>query len=276
MQSQLNDHTDESTSQGTEVTPWSPPKLCLSFRLSGPWGHFRRVEGNTVKTTYRIIPRTTVAGLVAAVLGIGRNQYYDLFGPNSSAIAIEPTSELRTINLPVNNLTTSEKGLKGVNTRGKVSVYYPDPTKDRQRTNYEVLVEPEYRIDLWLADRERYDELQEYLAEGKSHYSPSLGLSEYLADIEYLGEYEVPEIDQPEPHAVDSAVPDPDGVIPEPNVNYGTERSPAFMERTKPSGEFSGRRTTSYLTYTYNASGESLTVSDITPVSVDGRTVVFR
>ena len=276
MQSQLDDHADASTSQGTEVTPGSPPEQCLSFRLSGPWGHFRRVEGNTVKTTYRVIPRTTVAGLAAAVLGIGRNQYYDLFGPESSAIAIEPMSQLRTVNLPVNNLTTSQEGLKGVNTRGKVSVYYPDPTKDRQRTNYEVLVEPEYRIDLWLADEERYNELREYLAEGKAHYTPSLGLSEYLADIEYLDEYEVTEIEQSEPHSVDSAVPDPDGVIPEPNVSYGTERSPAFMERTTASGEFSGRRTTSYLTYTYNPSGGALTVSDTTAASVDDRTVVFR
>lgn len=276
MQSQLDGHADESTSQDTEETTSSPPERCLSFRLSGPWGHFRRVEGNTVKTTYRIIPRTTVAGLLAAVLGIGRNQYYDLFGPESSAIAIDPKGELRTINLPVNNLTTSQEGLKGVNTRGKVSVYYPDPTEDRQRTNYEVLVEPEYRIDLWLSDEETYDKLREYLAEGKSYYTPSLGLSEHLADIEYLGEYEVTEIAQSEPHSVDSAVPDPDGVIPKPNVNYGTERSPAFMERTTASGEFPGRRTTSYLTYTYNPGGGPLTVSDANAVSVDNRTVVFR
>jgi CRISPR-associated protein Cas5h len=276
MQSQLDDHADESTSQDTEATPGSLPEQCLSFRLSGPWGHFRRVEGNTVKTTYRIIPRTTVAGLLAAVLGIGRNQYYDLFGPESSAMAIEPVSELRTINLPVNNLTTSQEGLKGVNTRGKVSVYYPDPTEDRQRTNYEVLVEPEYRIDLWLGDEGRYDELREYLSEGKSYYTPSLGLSEYLADIEYLGEFEVTAVVQSEPYAVDSAVPDPDGVIPEPNVNYGTERSPAFMKRTTTSGEFSGRRTTSYLTYTYSPDGDPLTVSDTTAASVDNRTVVFR
>jgi CRISPR-associated protein Cas5h len=276
MQSQLDDHADESTSQDTEATPDSLPDQCLSFRLSGPWGHFRRVEGNTVKTTYRIIPRTTVAGLLAAVLGIGRNQYYDLFGPESSAMSIEPVSELRTMNLPVNNLTTSQEGLKGVNTRGKVSVYYPDPTEDRQRTNYEVLVEPEYRIDLWLGDEEKYDELREYLSEGKSYYTPSLGLSEYLADIEYLGEYEVTAVAQSEPHAIDSAVPDPGGVIPEPNVNYGTERSPAFMERTTTSGEFSGRRTTSYLTYTYSPDGDALTVSDTAAASVDNRTVVFR
>lgn len=269
MQSQLDDHdtADDGTIQ---------PQRCLSFRLSGPWGHFRRVEGNTVKTTYRIIPRTTVAGLLAAVLGIERDGYYQLFGPDSSAIAVEPQTELRTMNLPVNNLTTSTEGLKGVNTRGKVSVYYPDPTTDRQRTNYEVLVNPSYRIDVWLDDDETYERLRTHFAEGTSHYTPSLGVSEYLADIEYLGEYEVNQIEATGSLAVDSAVPDSDGVVPEPGVSYGTERSPGFMTRTTGDGEFSGRRTTAYLTYTYSPEAKSVTVTDVDGSTVDGRTVVFR
>jgi CRISPR-associated protein Cas5h len=269
MQSQLDDHdtADEGATQ--------PPR-CLSLRLSGPWGHFRRVEGNTVKTTYRIIPRTTVAGLLAAVLGIERNGYYHLFGPDSSAIAIKPEAELRTMNLPVNNLTTSTEGLKGINTRGKVSVYYPDPTMDRQRTNYEVLVDPAYRIDVWLDDDETYERLRTHLAEGRSHYMPSLGLSEYLAEIEYLGEHEVNPVEKNGPISTDSAVPDADGIIPEAGVSYGTERSPGFITRTTADGAFSGRRTTEYLTYTYNPNAESVTVTDVDASAVDGRTVVFR
>jgi len=269
MQTELDDHD-------TAMTDTDLPERCLSVRLSGPWGHFRRVEGNTVKTTYRIIPRTTVAGLLAAVLGIERDGYYQLFGPGASAIAVEPQAELRTMNLPVNNLTTSTEGLKGVNTRGKVSVYYPDPTQDRQRTNYEVLVDPVYRIDVWLDDDEMYERLQRHLEAGKSHYPPSLGLSEYLADIEYLGEHEVTPVGKSGPLAVDSAVPDADGVVPEAGVSYGTERSPGFMERTTGNGELAGRRTTSYLTYTYNPEGESVTVADVAGAAVDGRTVVFR
>ncbi len=269
MQSQLNDN-DTANNEAVQ------PQRCLSLRLSGPWGHFRRVEGNTVKTTYRIIPRTTVAGLLAAVLGIERDGYYQLFGPDSSAIAVEPLREIRTMNLPVNNLTTSTEGLKGVNTRGKVSVYYPDPTEDRQRTNYEVLVEPAYRIDVWLDNNEIYKQLRTHLTEGTSHYTLSLGLSEYLADIEYLGEYEVDPIEETGPLVVDSAVPDADGIVPEPGVTYGTERSPGFMTRTTRDGEFSGRRTTEYLTYTYSPEAESVTVTDVDGSAVDERTVVFR
>ena len=67
-QSRVGDWTDEDGGGGASHSP----DRCLSFTVSGPWGHFRRVEGNIVKQTYQVIPRTTVAGLVAAMLGIDR------------------------------------------------------------------------------------------------------------------------------------------------------------------------------------------------------------
>lgn len=277
MQTELGSHggTSETSQAGESGADTFEGNQCLSFSISGPWGHFRRIDGNTVKTTYRIIPRTTVAGIIAAMMGLDRDSYYDLFEAESSAIAIQPTSVVRTMNLPVNNLTTSKEGLKGVNSRGKVSVYYPDPTADRQRTNYEVLVEPEYRIDISLDDTETYQTLKTTLRNGESHYTPSLGLSEYLADVNYLGEHDIDPIESAEPIDVDTAVPDPNGVVPDSDVTYATERSPGFMTRTNESGSFSGRRTTDYITYTYAPNGGTLEVSGIEAATVDGRTVVF-
>ena len=59
-----------SLDEWTDGGSGESPDRCLSLTVRGPWGHFRRIEGNVVKQTYRIIPRTTVAGLLAAVLGI--------------------------------------------------------------------------------------------------------------------------------------------------------------------------------------------------------------
>ena len=269
MQSSLTDHISETV----DAPEW-PGERCLSLTVRGPWGHFRRVDGNTVKATYRIMPRTTVAGLLAAVAGYDRDSYYGLFGPEVSAIAIEPRGELRTLNLPQNSLTTSYEGLKSVNARGKVSVYYPDPTHDRQRSNYEVLVDPAYRIDVWLDDSNAYRHLRSMLREGRSHYVPSLGLSEHLATVEYHGEHAIERLDG-ETTWIDSAVPEPTAVIPEEGRTHGTERSPAFMERTTGRGEFSGRRTTEYVTYAYSHSGSQLHVRDAPAARVDGRNVVF-
>ncbi|CCQ33715.1 CRISPR-associated protein Cas5 Hmari subtype [Halorhabdus tiamatea SARL4B] len=260
---------DESAS---EASGRPVPDRCLSLTVRGPWGHFRRVEGNIVKQTYRIMPRTTVAGLLAAVLGIGRDEYYELFGAEQSAIAIEPVRELRTVNMPMNTLSTAAGDLTSLNGRGKISIQLPDPTKLRQQHNYEVLVEPAYRIDVSLSDGNRFDELQSMLAAGKSHYVPSLGLSEHLADIEYHGTFDVEPIDRAsDQFEVDSAVPGGfDDVIMDDDQRCQIEESPAFM--TTDAG---GRTTTAFTTYAYNPDARSLTVADANAARVGDRTVVF-
>ena len=261
-----------STDSGSGSNEGGDPPECLSFTIGGEWGHFRRIEGNIVKQTYRIIPRTTVAGLVAAILGLGRNEYYDLFQPENSAIAIEPVRTLRTINMPMNTLSTAGEDIKTVPSRGrKLKIGLPDPTKPRQQHNYEVLVEPAYRIDLWLKDESQYSALQKSLKEGRSYYTPSLGLSEHLAWIEYHGEFPVESGPRDGRVAVDSAVPEQtEAVVPETDVAYGVERSPAFMERHK-----GGRRTTGFTSYAFNPEAGPLTIESPVTQVVDGRTVMF-
>lgn len=249
---------------------WSRER-CLSLTVRGPWGHFRRVEGNIVKQTYRVIPRTTVAGLLAAVLGIGRDEYYGLFSPDRSAVAIEPVRELRTLNMPTNTLSTAASDLQSLNPHGKISAKLPNPTKLRQQHNYEVLVEPAYRIDIALADDGRYEQLRETLVAGKSHYVPSLGLSEHLAEIEFHGEFDVEDGSDEGIVEVDSAVPDAvDDVVLDSETRCGIEESPAFM-----SADSGGRTTTAFTSYTYNPDAEPLAVRNVDASRVGGRTVVF-
>ncbi|WP_020220935.1 type I-B CRISPR-associated protein Cas5b [Halarchaeum acidiphilum] len=247
------------------------PDRCLSFTVRGPWGHFRRVEGNVVKQTYRVLPRTTAAGLIAAVLGIERDGYYDLFAPDASALAVEPVRPLRTLNMPMNTLSTSNADLASLNPRGKISVKLPNPAKPRQQHNYEVLVDPAYRLDVALDDAAVYADLRETLEAGESHYVPSLGLSEHLAEIEYHGEFAVEDGPTDDVVSVDSAVPDAvDDVVPDPDARCQVEESPGFM--TTDAG---GRTTTRFTTYVYNPDAGPLRVRDVSAARVDGRTVVF-
>lgn len=248
------------------------PPSCLSFTVTGPWGHFRRIEGNIVKQTYRVIPRTTLAGLVAAILGIGRDQYYHLFQPESSAIAIEPVSELRTMNMPVNTLSTADEHMTTVPPRGRtLRVGLPNPTKPRQQHNYEVLIDPEYRVDLWMEDEDHYNQLKTILEADESYYVPSLGLSEHLAEIEYHGEHKVNPGPSEHTVRVDSTVVSAvDSIVPEPGVSYGIERPPAYMK-----AENDDRTTTGYAAYAFNHNGEPLLASGVATRRVDGRTVMF-
>lgn len=246
------------------------PERCLSFELRGPFAHFRRIEGNVVKQTYRIIPRTTTAGLVAAILGLERDSYYEIFEPGCSRIAVEPLRELRSIDMPQLTLSTNDATMESHGSTRTVKVRLPNPEADRQQHNYEVLVDPAYRIDLWLDNDAVYTNFREYLEQGLSHYTPSLGVSEHLATVEYLGEF-TPEPASDDELAVDSAIPNAtDNIVVEPDVQWSVERSPAFM---KANG--AGRVTTGFTTYAYRQDAGEITLKGVNVSEVDDRLVMF-
>lgn len=258
---------------------------CLVFTVDGEWGHFRRVKGNLAKQTYRVMPRTTVAGLCAAICGWGRDTYYGEFADDVSAMAIEPlydeTHDIRTTNVPVNTLSTDDENALvnkyGHKTWPITRVRFVDPTAKRQQHNYEVLVDPGYRIYVWV-DSDFYDELKSHLSAGTSVYTTCLGLSEYLASVTYEGEQSVSHAPASEydDSVVTSAVPmGPQHVAPEPGVRTATERSPGFMEQV-PHRAYQ-RRTTGFVDWTYSTMGDDLTVTSDTPISIveDDRQVVF-
>lgn len=256
------------------------PDACLSIRLTSDWGHFKQVGRTATKQTYRIIPRTTIAGLLAAIVGAPRDSYYDVFSGDSAAIAITPLSELRTINVPTIAVGTDpdQNVSKMAGSRRSKALTYQDTRQDRQIHVYETLVEPAYRIDVALEDEEFYDDLLAMLERGESYYPPSMGLSEHLADVELLeAESRPARVEADGPVEVDSAAPASIAeTIPQPGVQYSTERSPAVMESIA-----GGRRTTRFDDYVYASSVDhSVQLSpdavDATPVKVRGKTVMFR
>lgn len=260
--------------------PVRVPPRCLSFTVAGDWAHFRRGEGNVVKRTYRIPPRTTIAGLVAAILGMPRDSYYELFAKGRSAVAIEPVGRLRTLNLPENTLDTMDSQAS-INARGRgPTVRYFDPRADRKQHTYELLVEPAYRIDLYLAHDAAHDRLRRHLAGGTSVYTPALGLSELLADVSYHGSFgadEIESIDATEPVAVDSALWGGSRfAVARRGRTLRVERSQAFFA---PAVDASGRLdrvAREFAEIGYAPADEPIRATGTTLARVDGRTVTFR
>lgn len=259
------------------VGPNSVPERCLSLTVESDWGHFRRVDRTVTKQTYRLPPRTTVAGMLAAIAGVRRDGYYDTFAESVSAVAIEPLCEPRTVTEPSLGLGTNpDETMDAAGGTGQktVKVTFPDSTDNRQIHSYELLVRPAYRIDVAVEDAEFYAALKEHLERGTSYYPPSMGLSEHLAWIEYHGEFEVDPVDAADPVAVQSAVPDGiEETVPKAGTSYNIERVPGFMDATE-----HGRRTTSYVDFAFAPDPDEaveLVPQSVTPASIDGRTVVF-
>lgn len=259
------------------------PDECLSLTVKGEWAHFRRVDGTVVKQTYRIIPRTTVAGLLAAIVGAERNSYYDTFSLSSASVAVTPLGELQTTNIATNGVSTAEENFRRPrNTReGRsrtgLQIRYPDTTENRQQQNYEYLVDPGYRIDVAIQDDQFESMLANHLDQGEYVYTPSLGLSECLAEVNYHGKTDIEPVNLSgqEQVTVDSAVPDSvDALVPHGRIE--TERSPAEMTQV----EGGGRKTTAFTSYAFSPAGEPLELlanDDVGApvVTVGNRTVMF-
>lgn len=170
----------------------------LKLNISGRYGHYGRPEGSVVNQTYRIPPKTALKGMFAAILGLERDSYYG--DMSNFKVSVVPDN-IRTETMGILTLST-DSHIKTVN---GLSTVTPDKTKkNRQLTPYEFLVNPSYTIYVTVDDP-YYSHLQEFLSEGKSVYTPTLGLSECLASIDYKGEIKLDETDVPE---VDSAVPE--------------------------------------------------------------------
>jgi len=256
------------------------PDRCLSFTIRSTWAHFKRVGRSVTKQTYRVPPRTTVAGMLAAIVGAERDSYYDIFGTDNAAIAITPLSDLRTVNIPTVGLGTDPGQDVTTNVGDHYSEYtltYQDTIKDRQLHAYEVIADPAYRIDVAVEDESFDTDLREHLESGTSVYPPSLGKSEYLAMIEDVSTNRSPsKVNGNETVDIDSIVPGSlSDAVPQGGVTYGVERSPAVMEQAG-----GGRRTTRFDDYVYTEQAEEQVRiradTDPVPVSLGSRNVVFR
>ena len=60
----------------------------LRFSIKGKFAHFRKFYTNSSSLSYVIPPRTVITGLIASVLKIPRNQYYDLMGREAIGISV--------------------------------------------------------------------------------------------------------------------------------------------------------------------------------------------
>lgn len=252
------------------------PSRVLSLTIRADWGHFRRVDRTVTKQTYRIPPRTTIAGLLAAICGVHRDGYYDVFTQDASAIAIEPLEEHRTLTVPSLGLGTNPNETMetaGGTGQKSVKVRYPDSTDNRQIHSYEVLVNPAYRIGVAVEDEEFYTALKTHLEAGTSYYPPSMGLSEYLASVEYHGEFEPASVEFGDTVSVESVVPEAvDDVVPSADSTHRVERMPGFME-----AHDGGRRTTEFTDYAFADSGPIVVdTTEMVPVEIDDRTVLFH
>ncbi len=152
------------------------------FDLVGQAAHFRKFYTNSSSLSYPLPPRTTISGIIAAILGYCRDSYYDVLGPGSSLVSVSPRSPVRSIIQTVNNLLV--KSPSDLNGSSKLSMHTQVPTEIVLPLHEgESLV---YRVYFAHESEGVFDELMDRVQRSVPAYPISLGTAPMLGELRWV------------------------------------------------------------------------------------------
>ena len=170
------------------------PEKLLIFDLEGPMAHFRKYYTNSSSLSYLFPPRTVAVGLIAGLLGWPSERYtkdkeatyYEKFDENKCLVSISVRSKVRRIMQTINYIRT--KTLAEVNgsaggTQIPIEILLP-----------EIGGELKYRIYFYHNNEKIYNELKERLKSQRFIFPPYLGITEFLASVDYIDEGQISKI----------------------------------------------------------------------------------
>ena len=163
----------------------------IAFKYRGKYGHFRKPYSNVSSLSYPFPPRTAIAGLLGAILGVKKEKVSETFDDRKIKIGVSIDNTIDTITHVTNirqagfsinysikkpNEDWSPKPLKNV----------PDYNKPVNPYPMEILRYPAYTVYLsFLDNNSSYDELISRIATNRWCYTPCMGLSEFFAEVKY-------------------------------------------------------------------------------------------
>ncbi len=148
----------------------------LILDIKGKFAHFRKFYTNSSSLSYSIPPRTTLIGIISAVLGYERDSYYELFSRENFNIAVRGLS-------PVNRIMQSLNYIKATGNK-----YLIEPEEHTQ-IPFEILCSEDsvtYRIYLHHKDKTIMDEIQERVKNKRYVYPPYMGAAPFSCSIDYV------------------------------------------------------------------------------------------
>lgn len=157
----------------------------LVFDIFGDYGHFRKFYTTSSPLTFSFPPPSTIAGILGAIYGVGKNEYLEVFSLDRCKIGIKIVNPVKKVRMGINLINTKDNFWRPVLKINPKSKHEP-----RTQIRTEFLKEPYYRIYLAHENEGIFQAIANLLKGHKSIYTVSLGLSELLADFKFVGEYE--------------------------------------------------------------------------------------
>jgi len=170
----------------------------LVFDVWTEYARFRKFYNTTSPLTFSLPPRTTLCGLLGAIIGLDKtgNDYLRYFTLDQASIGVKIINPIKKTMIAQNLIHTKNAHGPGMNL-----------ITQRTQINFEFLKSPKYRIYFSHSDNDLYLKLKRNLEEHKSFYTPVLGLSENIADFKFIGEFDVLEKKSKDIIQINSAIP---------------------------------------------------------------------
>ena len=153
----------------------------LTFDLVGKMAHFRKYYANNTAMSFSVPPRTTLMGVLAAILGLPRDSYYEALAGSRLRLGVGVRSPLKKSFHRLNFLKVeASRDMDG--SKGHIQLPFEivtgyDLTRDLVR--YQVYVSPSAE------GREVFDQLVAQLTMGNGpHFALSLGTANFSAFLE--------------------------------------------------------------------------------------------
>ena len=155
----------------------------IVFDIWSDYAYFRKPYTTTTALTYNFIPRSTIEGLVCAILGIDRYERFNKL--IDCKIGLRILSEIKKMPFSTIHIHPDFWITMGQYATNEIS---NNIKNFRSRVNLELLVKPKYRI--YFADNKYNSELEFQLKNHQTVYTPYLGTSTMISNFEYIGTFQ--------------------------------------------------------------------------------------
>lgn len=150
----------------------------IGFKIYSDFGHFRKHYTNMSAMSFFVPPRTAIAGIVGAIIGIDRSVLYDKITIDNCFISIIPTCSLQ----------------KRVITQNYLRGWYGGKPENKNPTNIQLIYKPQYIIYFKHDDNSINDILIRNLQNHEPVYVPYMGNNRHILNFEYIGQKELEQI----------------------------------------------------------------------------------